>query len=80
MIKLMLNKDDFTAKEIEVFMFLHEFRRHCQSGEITVTFHNSDFDKFRNIKYEAKLTGQTGTAGIDFANRLMEILSLMKNN
>ncbi len=73
-----MDKQEFTPKEIEVFMFMHEFRKQAQAGEITVTYHNLDFDKLKNIKYEAKLTGQTGTAGIEFTNKLLKVISMMR--
>ena len=49
---------EFTPKEIEAFGFLHDFRQNTQSGEITITFHNGDFNKLSNIRFDISLTGK----------------------
>ena len=63
--------EEFTPKEIEVFKFLHEFRKNTGKGEITITFHNRDFDKLKNIQCELILTGQT--VEVEFVNKLLQI-------
>ena len=72
--------DNFTLKEIEVFKLLHEMRKNVNAGEITITFHNFDYDKIRNISYEMKLSGQQSTASIDFLNKIMGLGLLMRED
>jgi hypothetical protein len=65
---------EFTAKEIEVYRFMHEFRKNASSGEITVTFHNFDFDKILNMRYGTKLTGQVSPENVEFTNKIIKLM------
>lgn len=66
--------DEFTAKEIEVYKFMHEFRKNASSGEITVTFRSFDFDKILNMRYGTKLTGQVTPESVEFTNRIIKLM------
>lgn len=72
--------NEFTSKEIETYRFLHEMRQTSQGGEITITFHNYDFDKLKNIKCEMRIIGKEGTATADFFEKLMRIGLIMKDD
>jgi hypothetical protein len=69
----------FTPKEIETYMLMHDFRKNASSGEMTISFHNYDFDKVTNIIFEGKQTGQVGTATVDFASKLWEVLERLQS-
>ena len=67
-------EDKLTAKEIETFKFLHDFRKNVEKGEITIVLHNRDFSKLKNIQCEFILTGNT--ASVDFYNKMQNLFGL----
>ena len=64
-----------SPKAVETFIFLLDFAKNVDSGEITITFRNHDFDKLKYIRSETKLTGQIEQ--IDFLNQLSGIMTSM---
>lgn len=67
-----------SPKALETFTFLLDFAKNVENGEITITFHNHDFDKLKYIRSETKLTGQPDQ--VDFLNQLTNIMLSMQKD